>query len=206
MCTIRHYPSIRPHDLEICNSRLSYLEWGMYRVRALFVQLINQFFRKWISADFIGLWPTRKWKIELPWHISYYLFPFGGKRKAEFRNAHSFCLFYEENKKQTQSDAFLFSIFWRKRKRNSKLCIPFPFSEGNKKGILNRGFLFHFSEESIKEFRMMNFFFLFSDKQNRKLNSCLHPPGSLYSSQALPACEWGLGMRLPSKSIQISDL
>ena len=26
LCTIRHYPSIRPHDSEICDSRLSYLE------------------------------------------------------------------------------------------------------------------------------------------------------------------------------------
>ena len=109
-------------------------------VRALFVQLKNQFSRKRISADFIVLWPTRKWKIKFTWHISFFLSV--AKRKTEFRNARSFCLFSKNNFRLP------FSFSWRKQRRN--YAFLFPFSEESIKRIQKDGFLFLFSEESIK--------------------------------------------------------
>ena len=102
-------------------------------------QLKNQFSGKWISADFIVLWPTRKWKINFAWYI-----PFRKNRiqkrvfclKNKFRLMH---FFSEGNTKGVQNDwLFLketikefsvpFSFFWRKHKGNSEWWIPFSFS------------------------------------------------------------------------------
>ena len=94
-------------------------------VRALFVQLINQFFRKRISADFIVLWPTRKWKINFARRISFFLS--AEKRKTEFRNAHSFFLSAEKRKTEFRHARSFFVFFSKQEKKNSDLCIPFSF-------------------------------------------------------------------------------
>ena len=56
--------------------------------------------KKWILADFIILWPTRKWKSN-----SRRIFPF------------SFFLFSEENKKWIQTDTLLFPFFLKEAKK-----------------------------------------------------------------------------------------
>ena len=116
--------------------------------------LKNQFSRKPIlaecvralldPADFIVLWPTRKWKIKFAWHISFFVS--AAKRKTEFRRA----LLSTENKNQTQTDAFLF-----------------PFSERNMKGIVNHAFLFPLSEESTKGIQNDGFLFPFSKRKHK---------------------------------------
>ena len=112
-------------------------------VRALFVQLKNQFSRKRISADFIVLWPTRKWK-KNQLSVAYFLFPFGGKKKNRIQKRAFLLPFSKENKEQIQTDAFLF-----------------PFSEGNKKGILYHAFIFSLSEESTEGIQNDGFLFPF---------------------------------------------
>ena len=36
VCTLRHYPSVHPHDSEICDSRLSYLKviWNVHACKS----------------------------------------------------------------------------------------------------------------------------------------------------------------------------
>ena len=108
-------------------------------VHALFVQLISQFFRKRILADFIVLWPTRKWKIKLS--LAYFLFPFSGKKKNRIQK-HTFLWPFFWTKQKTNSDLCIPFFFSKKQKRNSKSCIP--FSEESTKGIQNDKFLFSF--------------------------------------------------------------
>ena len=128
------------------------------------------------------------------------------KAQKKFRMMDSFFLFLKT--KAIQNDGFLF-----------------PFSEESTNGIQNDGFLFPLFEESIKgianhailipfslsrrkhtkEFGMMNPYFLFLHKNKTGNWIFLHPQSRL----ALPTHKRGLGMRLPSRSIQlhlISDL
>ena len=123
----------------------------------------NQFFRKIISVDFIIFWPTRKWKIELAWHISIFLSI--AKRKTELRNAHSFCFFYEGSKNQTQSDAFLFPFLEGNEKGILNHAFCFLFLSETRKGIVNHRFLFHLSEEGING--ILNDWFLFSFSEGK---------------------------------------
>ena len=51
---------------DVKSAKIHFLEnWFLIgrKVLALFIQLKNQFSRKRISADFIVVWPTKKWKI-----------------------------------------------------------------------------------------------------------------------------------------------
>ena len=115
--------------------------------------------------------------------ISFFLS--AAKRKIEFRNEHSFCPFSKENKKQTQTDAFLF-----------------PFSEGNKKEIQNDGFLFPLSEESTKGIQNDGFLFPFSEESIKGIaNHAILIPFKLYTAQCSQTLISPSSMLLSSVSI-----
>ena len=108
----------------------------------------------------------------------------------ECRNAHSFCLFSKENKKQTQSNAFLFSFSEESVKGIQNDGLIFPFSEESIKRIANHAILIPFSlsrRKDKKEFGMMNSFFLFSHKNKTGNLIRLYPPCSLVPMLSLHA-------------------
>ena len=144
--------------------------WDGCWVRALFGQLINQFSRKWILADFIILWPTRKWKFKLTWRQ---------KEKQNSKTRVPFAFFLKKTKKTNSVWFIRFSFFWRNKKVILYHAFLFCLSEENTKGIENNGFLFPF--------------FFFPQKQNRKLDLPA-PQGSLVPMLSLHtngAWEWG---------------
>ena len=98
------------------------------------------------------------------------------RMKNQPREAFLFC---GKKKNRIQKWAFLLSFSSTKQKNNFRLTYPFlfPFSEGNKEGILNHALLFPLSEESIKGIQNDWFLFSFSEGNNKGIqnNAILFP-------------------------------
>ena len=149
-CCITNWEQV----LELINECFEQLLVDTIAEHGLFVQRINQFSTKRISADFIVYWPTRKWKINFARHISFFL---SVQKKTQNSETRVPLAFFLNQKKQIQTYAFLFL-----------------FSEGNKEGILNHAFLIHLSEESIKGIQNDCFLFFYSEGNNKGIQ-CTHP-------------------------------
>ena len=119
-----------------------------------------QFSRKWIFADFIVLWPTKK-----------YIFPFSfpcQKISNVFLNIKTnseWCIPFLKQTKNNSKSCILSSFIWRKHKRNSKWWIPFSFFWRKHKAMRLR------KHTGNPEWWFLLSFYRTKTKQNRKLDS-----------------------------------